>query len=194
MARQEIILGTPPQGLGGDPPRTASMKINAMTQELFAALGAVDGALPSALPIGRGGTGNTTGTAAKLAAAGMVGIVSQAGGAPTGAVMQYGSNANGSFVRFADGTQICWQRASTPIAVTSGPANGVYYGTVVWAFPAQFFAAPVAYCTAQSDGVITLDLGGPATVTQFSPGVGALSSVPSRTYSLNLFAIGRWYA
>ena len=35
MARQEIILGTPPQGLGGDPPRTASMKINAMTQELY---------------------------------------------------------------------------------------------------------------------------------------------------------------
>ena len=35
MARQEIILGTPPAGLGGDPPRTASMKINAMTQELY---------------------------------------------------------------------------------------------------------------------------------------------------------------
>ncbi|NNA99051.1 hypothetical protein [Pseudomonas gessardii] len=37
MARQEIILGAAPQGLGGDPPRTASMKINAMTAELYAA-------------------------------------------------------------------------------------------------------------------------------------------------------------
>lgn len=36
MARQEIILGTAPTGLGGDPPRTASTKINAMTQELYA--------------------------------------------------------------------------------------------------------------------------------------------------------------
>lgn len=35
MARQEIILGTAPNGLGGDPPRTASTKINAMTQELY---------------------------------------------------------------------------------------------------------------------------------------------------------------
>lgn len=35
MARQEIILGTAPTGLGGDPPRTASTKINAMTQELY---------------------------------------------------------------------------------------------------------------------------------------------------------------
>ena len=42
MARQEIILGTAPTGLGGDPPRTASQKINFMTQELYdenAALG-----------------------------------------------------------------------------------------------------------------------------------------------------------
>ncbi|UNM22140.1 pyocin knob domain-containing protein [Pseudomonas sp. ArH3a] len=40
MARQEIILGMPPQGLGGDPPRTASMKINAMTRELYQGLDA----------------------------------------------------------------------------------------------------------------------------------------------------------
>ena len=42
MARQEIILGALPNGLGGDPPRTASEKINYMTQELYdknAALG-----------------------------------------------------------------------------------------------------------------------------------------------------------
>lgn len=36
MARQEIILGTPPTGLGGDTPRVASSKINAMTTELYA--------------------------------------------------------------------------------------------------------------------------------------------------------------
>lgn len=38
MARQEIILGTAPTGLGGDPPRAASTKINAMTQELYQGL------------------------------------------------------------------------------------------------------------------------------------------------------------
>jgi hypothetical protein len=36
-----------------------------------------------------------------------VGTVSQASGVPTGAIIERGSNANGSFVRFADGTQIC---------------------------------------------------------------------------------------
>lgn len=49
MARQEIILGTAPTGLGGDPPRTASTKINAMTTELY-----------GTTPVARGGTGATT--------------------------------------------------------------------------------------------------------------------------------------
>lgn len=60
MARQEIILGTPPQGIGGDPPRTASMKINAMTLELFASLGAEGGSLPVVLPVAKGGTGRSS--------------------------------------------------------------------------------------------------------------------------------------
>lgn len=54
MARQEIILGVAPTGLGGDPPRTASTKINAMTQELY-----------DTTPVSRGGTGGTTPAAAR---------------------------------------------------------------------------------------------------------------------------------
>lgn len=53
MARSEIILGTPPQGTGGDTPRAAFTKINAMTQELYQGL-------PTAaepLPVNKGGTG-----------------------------------------------------------------------------------------------------------------------------------------
>lgn len=38
----------------------------------------------------------------------ILGTVSQSGGSSTGAIIQRGSNANGEFVRFADGTQICW--------------------------------------------------------------------------------------
>jgi hypothetical protein len=36
MARQEINLGTAPSGVGGDTTRTTGVKINAMTQELYA--------------------------------------------------------------------------------------------------------------------------------------------------------------
>lgn len=37
----------------------------------------------------------------------IVGTVSQSSGVPTGAIIQSGSNANGGFVRYADGTLIC---------------------------------------------------------------------------------------
>ena len=63
MARQEIILGTPPTGLGGDTPRVASSKINAMTLELYQGIGT-----PAApLPLERGGTGATTQAGAQSA-------------------------------------------------------------------------------------------------------------------------------
>lgn len=39
MARQEINLGTPPTGVGGDSPRSTGVKINAMTLELYASAG-----------------------------------------------------------------------------------------------------------------------------------------------------------
>ena len=52
----------------------------------------------------------------------LVGTVSQSGGVPTGAVVERGSNANGEYVRFADGTQICWHL----IVTYSSARNGCY--------------------------------------------------------------------
>jgi len=48
MSRQEINLGALPSGLGGDTPRSANMKINAMTAELYAR----DSSLGSAANLG----------------------------------------------------------------------------------------------------------------------------------------------
>ena len=48
-----------------------------------------------------------------------VGTVSQSGGIPTGAIIERGSNANGSYTRWADGTQIC---TNDDAAVTTAPA------------------------------------------------------------------------
>lgn len=63
MARQEINLGTAPTGAGGDTTRSAAAKMNAMSTEIYAALGGTNGTLPSALPVAKGGTGVTDGRA-----------------------------------------------------------------------------------------------------------------------------------
>ena len=40
----------------------------------------------------------------------ILGTVSQSGGVPTGAIIERDSNANGEYVKYADGTLICWVR------------------------------------------------------------------------------------
>lgn len=60
----------------------------------------------------------------------ILGTVTQSGGVPTGAIVESGSNANGRFVRFADGTQICRHRLAA-----STSAN------TTWTFPVAFVSA-----------------------------------------------------
>lgn len=59
----------------------------------------------------------------------MLGAVSEIGETPTGAVIERGSNVNGEYVRFADGTQICTHKM-----VTSASA------AVLWTYPITFLA------------------------------------------------------
>lgn len=67
----------------------------------------------------------------------ILGTVAQSGGVPTGAIVERGSNSNGSYVRFADGTQIAWQ-------FLSGTANGTAGGaTHSGNFAAAFATSPL---------------------------------------------------
>lgn len=65
MAKQTINPGVAPTGAGGDTFRSGSAKLQANDDELYAAFGASSGVLPTALPIGKGGTGATTAVAAR---------------------------------------------------------------------------------------------------------------------------------
>lgn len=72
----------------------------------------------------------------------ILGTVSQSGGVPTGAVIERGSNANGDYVRFADGTQICDHRITTTTIFGTSESG-------TWTFPAAFAATPECVATAQ---------------------------------------------
>ncbi len=43
----------------------------------------------------------------------ILGVVSQTAGIPTGAIIERGSNANGEYIKFADGTLVCMALVST---------------------------------------------------------------------------------
>lgn len=69
---------------------------------------------------------------------GLVGTVSESGGIPTGAVVERGNNANGAYVRFADGTQICLIVSTFTVVAQ-----------VTWTFPASFVG--ISYLSASTD-------------------------------------------
>lgn len=114
----------------------------------------------------------------------------------SGGIVFSGSNANGEYTKFADGTMICAFRASatSPIVMTSA-SGGYYYGAISVSFPAPFIAAPkVTNCTA-SAASLTLPLyasaitGSGCTLFQ-----GAPTSQASIAHYISYTAIGRWKA
>ncbi|AVD85948.1 phage tail protein [Pseudomonas sp. SWI44] len=116
--------------------------INAIVQQwgaTLAGLGAVS--TENVLPVSKGGTGGTTQADArtglglkKAAVADIVGTVSQSGGTPTGAIYERGSNANGEYTAYADGTLECFARVECTYSLANllvGP----------WTYPKAFSSA-----------------------------------------------------
>lgn len=116
--------------------------------------------------------------------------VSQSSGVPTGGLIERSSSANGEYVRFADGTQICSRTdLATPIV---GTADGNIFrsGTLTWTFPATFVAAPAL------SGSVD-DFGGWLSLSSVSgtsaSGVRMAAATDSDTPVARLIAIGRWF-
>ncbi|MBN8291145.1 DUF2793 domain-containing protein [Rhodobacter sp. NTK016B] len=80
----------------------------------------------------------------------LVGPVGQSAGVPTGAVIERGANTNGSYVRLADGTQICWH-AIDDTATAWSTAQGALFrraSAATWTYAAVFSAPPCVTATA----------------------------------------------
>lgn len=172
-----------------------------------AGLGLGSVATESTVPVAKGGTGGTTaaagraglglGTAATLAAVGTVGV---SGGTPTGAIMERGSNANGVYIRYADGTQECICSVLFPAI-----GLGVQGGTVTINFPISFadtnysyYISPYTVNNGNYSGMGSLMANG-----IFVNGSRGVWSLPLTTYSYKysqdsgvscyVLIKGRWY-
>lgn len=143
------------------------------------------------IAIANGGTGATTANAAADAIGAfrrgtLLGTVSQSAGVPTGAVIERGSNANGEYVRFADGTQIC------TLLVTGGSfASGAT--TWTWTFPAGFSAPP--HINPRLQGGNSADWKIEAEGLTATDGSGFIhnSAAVARTVQQAFLAVGRWF-
>ena len=124
-----------------------------------------------------------------------VGTVSQSGGVPTGAIIERGSNANGEYVRYADGTQICTRVVATrTVNVTNtGTTSGVLFSDLFsLTFAASFSSVP-AVEVFLSVGNIMWACGSSVSSTGHGYIFAAASPEPSRSASEHIIAIGRWF-
>lgn len=124
----------------------------------------------------------------------ILGTVSQSGGVPTGSLFQKGSNANGRFVRFADGTQICWNETGfAPVDCNVAAGNVFRSNLVTWTYPAAFSHAPTAFVG--STNVATSAWGSVGEAVGSLTSVGMCMFAPVSTLSLDFkpAAVGRWF-
>lgn len=119
----------------------------------------------------------------------LVGSVSESSGTPTGAVIERGSNANGDYVRFADGTQICTS-ALSPVDCTANEGALFASNTEAWNFPMTFTATPAISGSGGASGrFVGFDEPSTSQVT-----FKVLSSISdATTVSPTAIAIGRWF-
>lgn len=126
----------------------------------------------------------------------ILGTVSQSGGVPTGAIIERGSNANGEYVRFADGTQICLKTIEATVHITL-PVGSIFYGTQIGggAWPAGFSVSPRTFGQLDSSGGLAwLGSGFTPNASYTAPLFSPMFPVStSQQLTLRLLAIGRWY-
>jgi len=160
--------------------------------------------LTTALSVSQGGTGGTSQSTARTglglgsaAVAPIVGTASQSGGIPTGAIFERGSNANGEWTKFADGTMIC--RGLKDLGTQSFIAVGNVFYTGAFSgmsFP-QVFSSPPETCVGiiSSGGLAWASQGSAFPTTTATPGFFILNPAASSISVTAIWtAIGRWYA
>src|SRR5699024_7303896 len=105
-------------------------------------------------------------------------------------VVESGSNANGSYVRYSDGMQHCWHRGSS--AKTDTAQGEIYRSSAsTWNFPKEFIDNNISVSAHAETYAQWADLsGGPSKgkvgITHYS------GRKNENAYQTNLYAVGRW--
>lgn len=121
-----------------------------------------------------------------------LGTVAQVGSVPTGAAMERGSNANGTWSRFADGTQICTHTIAMG-APTAGSGAVFVSAPTTWTFPIAFLGGS-SMATSINDSqseFVWFGIGQYSSTNIILRCYSPTSSATTRT--VNVIAVGRWF-
>lgn len=163
------------------------------------------GATPVDVRVRAGRAALKTGWEKLYHTANILGTVSQSSGSPTGAIIERGDNANGQYIKMADGTQICTRGVTitpNPGQTFTMPASFLDEGAIdfVAAFGAAGFeqrpTSGSGYADRYANSITTTVAGIDGDTWEVAAGVtnilpGDWPAVGN--YAAKLFAIGRWF-
>jgi len=123
----------------------------------------------------------------------LLGGVSESAGTPTGAVIERGSNANGDYVRFADGSQICTHELT--LDAPNSASGSIYQGAAAttWTFPTGFATGSKPSVSASDTNI------GELWVSAYCAGENSATLHAMRAASsgtapiVSVTAFGRWF-
>lgn len=129
--------------------------------------------------------------------ANILGTVSQSAGVPTGAIIESGSNANGNYVRYASGLQICYIRTAS-LGLGGGSAWGTSGATIrsgtSWTFPAAFIDTNIAVAGTGVDNADVGIIAGSIPTATTHPFFYITRTASPSTFDVHFVAVGRWFA
>ena len=126
----------------------------------------------------------------------ILGTVSESGGVPTGAIIERGSNSNGEFVKYADGTMICTGIIDSNDYETEGTDEFLTSRKKIIAFPSSFIntdyvmSGNILHSSTRWRTRWIAGFGEPNTS---SIGVTQITFSPFSALVSTYTAIGRWY-
>lgn len=111
-----------------------------------------------------------------------------------GVIVESGSNDNGSWIKFSDGTMICYKSTGEISMNITTPWGSLYEGNVsLGNFPAEFIETPKISVTPFGSGMLIEQGGIDASETSWGIVTGARpNSVENVKARFHLMAIGKW--
>lgn len=111
-------------------------------------------------------------------------------------IIESGSNANGNYVKYADGTMICYMNISvTDQAINNAYGSNLYQSTRIWTFPVSFVDNNVSVCCSQFQWGTSASWGtvvGSDKNTATLRGIDAFSRATGTETKIQAIAIGKW--
>ena len=109
-------------------------------------------------------------------------------------ISESGSNSNGKYIKFADGTMICTKTVNSNVAMTSAWGSALYEGTQdLGNFPATFIEKPIMSVTnTTGNGAMLECFDAQATTTYAGRVFWCRVGSTTRGITADVIAIGRW--